>query len=189
MSAAHISWYTVRASGYTALVLLTLSMVLGLLMSLRVQSPRWPRYFTNELHAFVTLVALVFIGVHIAATIVDPYIHFGLSGSLIPFATAYQTLGMALGIVGAYLMLAVWISSKLQRQLGWRAWRAVHYSVFGVYALAVAHTIMAGEDGGTGWGEWITIGSMAIVCGLTALRMVDTIGRWRLTTGHGSTAG
>jgi hypothetical protein len=31
VTASHVAWYTVRASGYTALVLLTLSMVLGLL--------------------------------------------------------------------------------------------------------------------------------------------------------------
>ena len=170
MTAAHIAWYTVRASGYTALVLLTLSMVLGLLLSLNIRSARWPRFLTNDLHGFTTLVALVFIAVHLVATVLDPFMHFGLAGALVPFASTYRTIGMAAGIVAGYLMLAVWITSRLQRRIGWRTWRTLHYAVFGVYVLAVAHTLLTGEDGATSWGRWITIGSVVLVSALTALR-------------------
>ena len=173
MSTTSVAWYTVRASGYTALVLLTLSMLLGLVMSLRIRSPHWPRFLTNDLHAFVTLVSLVFIAIHVATTIVDPYIHFGLKGALVPFETGYRSIGMALGIVGTYLMLAVWISSQLQKWIGWRTWRALHYAVFAVYVMAVLHTVLAGEDGGTAWGRWITVGSVALVCSLLALRLTE----------------
>ena len=55
MTASHLAWYTVRASGDTALVLLTLSMVLGLLLGLNVRSARWPRFLTNELHGFTKI--------------------------------------------------------------------------------------------------------------------------------------
>ncbi len=171
MSASHLAWYSVRASGYTALLLLTLSMVSGILMSLKVRSAWWPRALTNELHAFLSLVSLVFIGIHVVTTILDPYAAFGLAGALVPFATGYQTLGMATGIVATYLMLAVWISSQLQSRIGWRTWRALHYSVFAVYVLSVVHTLMAGEDGSTTWGVWMTVVSVVIVCGMTAVRV------------------
>ena len=170
MTASHIAWYAVRASGYTALVLLTLSMVLGLLLSLNVKSARWPRFLTNDLHGFTTLVALVFIAVHLVATVLDPFMHFGLAGALVPFATGYRTIGMAAGIVAAYVMLAVWITSRLQRRIGWRTWRTLHYSVFAIYALSVAHTLVAGEDASTAWGRWIVVGSVVLVATLTALR-------------------
>ncbi len=173
MTAAHLDWYSVRASGYTALILLTVSMVLGLLLSMRVSSRRWPRFVTNQLHAFTTLVSLVFIGVHVGTTIVDPYVNFGLAGALVPFATGYRTLGMAVGIVATYLMVAIWISSRLQRQIGWRTWRALHYAVYAVYVLAIAHTITAGEDAATNWGRWTVIASAGIVGALTAARAVE----------------
>jgi methionine sulfoxide reductase heme-binding subunit len=173
MSASDLAWYAVRASGYTALILLTLSMVIGLLLSLHLQSPRWPRWLTNDLHAFVSLVSLIFIAIHVVTTIIDPYIHFGLAGALVPFATGYATWGMAFGIVAAYLMLAVWISSQLQRQIGWRTWRTLHFSVYGVYVFSIAHTIMAGEDASGGWGRWIALVSVSIIGGLTALRMLS----------------
>jgi hypothetical protein len=63
---------------YTALILLTLSMLLGP----HVASPSWPGFLTNELHAFLTLVALIFIAIHLATTVIDPYIHFGITGTL-----------------------------------------------------------------------------------------------------------
>jgi predicted ferric reductase len=170
VSAAHIAWYTVRASGYTALVLLTLSMVLGLLLSLNVRSARWPRFLTNDLHGFTTLVALVFVAIHMAATVLDPFMHFGLAGALVPFASGYRPIGMAAGIVAAYLMLAVWITSRLQRRIGWGTWRILHYAVFAIYALSVAHTLVAGEDASTAWGRWIVIASVVLVAALTALR-------------------
>ena len=34
MSASHLAWYTARASGYTALMMLTLSMVVGLVLAI-----------------------------------------------------------------------------------------------------------------------------------------------------------
>lgn len=170
MSAAHIAWYTVRASGYTALVLLTLSMVLGLLLGLNVKSARWPRFLTNDLHGFTTLVALVFVGIHIVATVLDPFMHFGLAGVLVPFASGYRPIGMAAGIVATYLMLAVWISSRLQRRIGWQRWRTLHYAVFAIYALSIGHTLLTGEDGSTTWGRWIIVGSVILVSMLTAVR-------------------
>jgi sulfoxide reductase heme-binding subunit YedZ len=170
VTASHVAWYTVRASGYTALVLLTLSMVLGLLLSLNVRSPRWPRFVTNDLHGFTTLVALVFIAIHLAATVLDPFMHFGLAGALVPFASGYRTIGMAAGIVAGYLMVAVWITSRLQRLIGWRTWRTLHYAVFAVYVLSIAHTLVTGEDGSTTWGRSIVVGSVVLVATLTALR-------------------
>jgi hypothetical protein len=52
VSASHLAWYTARASGYTALMMLTLSMVVGLVLGLQLHSPRWPRFLTTELHRF-----------------------------------------------------------------------------------------------------------------------------------------
>jgi len=62
-----VVWDVARAGGLAAYLLLTLSVALGLTLSLRWQRPRWPRLITNEMHSFVTLLTLVFVGVHVAA--------------------------------------------------------------------------------------------------------------------------
>jgi len=173
MSASHVIWYSARASGYTALVMLTLSMVMGLVLSLRLHSPRWPRFVTTELHRFVTLTALVFVGLHTVAVYVDPYMRFSAAAVLVPFHSPYRPLGMALGITASWLLLAVWISSQLQRRIGWRSWRRLHYGAFAVYALAVVHTIVLGEDTTSAWGRWLVIGSVLVVTCLAAARALD----------------
>src|SRR5579859_7621019 len=101
---SQVTWDTARAGGVVAYVLLSLSVVLGLALSMRWQRPRWPRLITNELHSFMTLLSLVFIGVHVLAVWIDPFTHFGWRDVLIPFATSYRTAWMAAGIVGLYLM-------------------------------------------------------------------------------------
>ena len=103
-----------RAGGLVAYLLLTLSVALGLALSLRWQRPRWPRLITNEMHSFMTLPTLVFVCVHVAAVWVDPFTRFGWRDVFIPLASAYRPLWLALGIVGLYLLLAVWISTQVR---------------------------------------------------------------------------
>jgi predicted ferric reductase len=172
VSASHVIWYTARAGGFTALLLLTLSMAIGMALGLRLHSPRWPRYVTTELHRFVTLTALVFVGIHSAAIAADPYMHFRLVDVLVPFAGSYRPLGMALGITASYLLLALWISSLLQRQIGWRSWRTLHYAAFAAYAFSVVHTILVGSDASSEWARWSVLASVAVVGGLAGLRFL-----------------
>jgi predicted ferric reductase len=120
-----------------------------------------------------TLTALVFVGLHTVAVFVDPYMGFTVAAVLIPFDSSYRPLAMALGITSSWVLLAVWISSQLQRRIGWRAWRKLHYGAFAVYVLALLHTILIGEDTQAGWGRWLIIGSVLVVTGLTAARLLD----------------
>jgi hypothetical protein len=57
-------WYATRATGLVALVLLTASMALGLLSSVRFQRSAWPRFVTLGLHRNLSLLALGFTAVH-----------------------------------------------------------------------------------------------------------------------------
>ena len=111
-----VTWDTARAGGLISYVLLTTAVCLGLVLRNHWQSTRWPRLVTNELHGYVSLLALVFIAVHVMAVAVDPFTHFGLSAVLVPFASHYRPVWMGLGIVALYLLLAVWVSSRLRRR-------------------------------------------------------------------------
>ena len=168
---AHLVWYVDRAAGYTALVLLTASIVLGLLLSLKVASPRWPRFLTNDLHQHITLMALVFIAIHGFAILIDPFMRFGWRDVLVPFGSAYHPLAMALGIVAGYLALAIWLSSRVRRQIGFRMWRRLHYATFLVYVFAGVHTLLIGNDRSTGWGRGVVAASVVLVVALTAIRI------------------
>jgi hypothetical protein len=98
-----VTWNIARAGGFTSYIMLALSVIVGLALSTQLQSPRrWPRLINSELHNFLTLLGTIFLGVHILAVWLDPFTHFGWNELLIPLASHYRPVWMALGIVGLY---------------------------------------------------------------------------------------
>lgn len=171
-----VTWTVARAGGFTSLVLLTLSVALGLALSMRWQRPAWPRRITNEMHSFLTLLSLAFLAVHGLAVWLDPFTRFNWNEIFIPFASHYRTTYMALGIVAAYLALAVWLSTQLRPWIGYALWRRLHGLAFGAYLLGLLHGIGTGSDTRTNWGMAIYAGSALLVGGLLCLRLLTPIG-------------
>ncbi|NNF69946.1 MAG: hypothetical protein HKN01_09260, partial [Acidimicrobiia bacterium] len=52
------------------------------------------------------------------------------------------------------------------------AWRAIHYTSFGLFFATAAHGLMAGADSTVPWVFWMYVLSSATVVGLTGLRML-----------------
>jgi len=102
-----LTWTVARAGGFLAYGLLTASVVFGLVLGLGWRSRRWTRFVTTETHRFITLVGLVFIVVHGVALLLDPFIGFSPLEILVPGLSHYRPLYVALGIVGAYLAIAI----------------------------------------------------------------------------------
>jgi len=172
-----VTWDTARAGGLISYVLLTSAVSLGLVLRNRWQSTRWPRLVTNELHGYVSLLALVFIAVHVLAVAIDPFTHFGFAAVLVPVATRYRPVWMSLGIVALYLLLAVWVSSRLRHRIGHRLWRQIHVLAFAVYAAATLHGLGTGSDTRTIWAGALYAVSIALVGSLLAVRLLAPSGR------------
>lgn len=167
-----VTWNIARAGGFTAYILLALAVIAGLALSTQLQSPgRWPRLINNELHNFLTLLGSVFLGVHILAVWLDPFTHFGWSELLIPLASHYRPVWMALGIVALYLGVAIGISTWLRPHIGYRWWRRLHVLTLGIFVLATVHGLGAGSDAQTWWALGIYLVS-SIVVGVLLCRRV-----------------
>jgi hypothetical protein len=170
--ASQLIWDVARAGGFAAYVLLALAVLLGLALSLRLQDRRrWPRFLNYELHRHLTLLALVFTAVHVAAVAVDPFTAFRLVEVLVPGASHYRPLWMGMGIVAADLGLAVGLSSLVERLIGHRLWRMLHHLAFVVFALATAHGLGTGSDTRTAWAEAVYAGAGGLVWVLTFARL------------------
>lgn len=167
-----VTWDVARAGGLTAYGLLTAAVIVGLALSLKYQSPRWPRLINSEWHNYLTLLSTIFLGVHVLAVVVDPYTHFGLAEILVPLASHYRPVWMAFGIVGLYLAIAIGISTWIRPLIGYQLWRRLHVLTLVVYALATIHGIFTGTDTLTWWGWAIYIGSVVPVGILTAIRLL-----------------
>ena len=171
-----ITWDIARAGGFTAYILLTLSVAVGLALTLQWQSPsKWPRLLNSELHNFVTLLALIFTGIHVLAVWIDPFTSFGWNEVFIPFASHYRPLWMALGIVALYLGLAIGLSTWLRPLIGYMWWRRLHVLTLVLYGLVTVHGIATGSDTQTWWGVLIYVASVALVGGLLLSRLLTPV--------------
>lgn len=167
-----VTWDIARAGGFTAYILLTLAVIVGLALSTKLQSPsRWPRLINSELHNFLTLLGTVFLAVHVLAVWIDPFTHFGLNEMLIPLASHYRPVWMALGIVALYLGIAIGISTLLRPRIGYSWWRRLHVLTLGIFLLATVHGIATGSDTQTIWALGIYVVSSAAVALLLIRRV------------------
>ncbi|MBE3558354.1 MAG: ferric reductase-like transmembrane domain-containing protein [Ktedonobacteraceae bacterium] len=168
-----VTWDVARAGGLLAYVLLTVSVALGLALSMQLQSPsKWPRLINSELHNFLTLLALVFTVIHVLAVWIDPFTQFGLNEILIPLVSHYRPLWMALGIVALYLGIAVGISTLLRSTIGYTWWRRLHLLTLLAFGMVTVHGIATGSDTKTWWGLAIYVASVALVGGLLIRRLL-----------------
>ena len=125
-----ILWYLARGSGLAALVVLTLSVVLGIVTSVRWTNPRWPRFVIELLHRNSSLLAFALIVVHVAAVVLDGFAPIGWKDAVIPFASPYRPLWLGLGSVAFDLLVAILVTSLLRHRIGHRTWRFVHWFAY-----------------------------------------------------------
>ena len=159
-----ILWFATRGAGIVSLLLFTAVTCLGLLAVVRWQSPSWPRFLTVELHRTLALLSLIFLGVHIVTAVLDPFTSLGWLAAILPLASTYRPLAVALGVIALDLMLALVITSLLRERIGQRAWRAVHWLAYGAWPLAVLHGVTAGTDTPAAW-TWAVNGVCVLAVG------------------------
>jgi sulfoxide reductase heme-binding subunit YedZ len=170
-----ILWYIDRGSGLAALLLLTTSVVLGVVSVARVHSQRWPRFALAQLHRNLSLLALTFGAVHVLTSVIDSYVPISVADAFIPFVAAYKPFWLALGTIGADLMLAVLITTALRRRLGFRAWRTVHLLSYACWGTSVIHSVGIGSDARSAiWGVMILAACIGAVGGAIVQRTAPT---------------
>jgi len=164
-------WYSTRVTGFVALILLTVVLVMGILISTRVGGRRVGRFEINELHRALSMTAMIFVGIHIVATVVDTYVPTGWISALIPFTSPYKSLDISIGTVAFDLMLAVWLTSLVKERIEPRVWRAIHWASYASFVAAATHAFVIGTDHRTHWG-------LAVLAGCVAVAALATV--WRI---------
>lgn len=139
-------WYFSRASGLVAYGLLWGSVVAGLLLSGRQLPKAIPPALVLEWHRTLSGMALGFAVFHALVLVGDRYIGFTLGDLLIPLSGNFEPLWVAGGQLALGLLAALLASSVWRRQLGNQAWRALHYTAFATYWLALAHALVLGSE-------------------------------------------
>ena len=167
--APHLFWITSRAAGFTALILASLAVSVGLVMSIKLLRGRvLDLRVTHEILSLSTLVALV---VHAGSLLGDQYLHPSLADITVPLAGAYKTVWTSLGIVSGWSLIVLGLSYYARRWIGAVRWRKLHRFTALAWIAGLVHSLGEGTDAGQLW----FLAMVAIVV-IPALALLAT--RW-----------
>ncbi len=169
-------WYLTRATGLVSLLLLTASVVLGIIGVQRWKSRRWPRFLTGGLHRSVSLLAVAFLAVHVVTAVTDSFVTIRWVNVFVPFTGTYRPVWLGLGAVASDLLIALIITSVARHRIGYRVWRAVHWATYACWPVALIHGLGTGTDARQPWALATFLGSLAAVSGATWWRLSTTDG-------------
>jgi DMSO/TMAO reductase YedYZ heme-binding membrane subunit len=173
-------WYCARATGEVALVLLTATVVLGSLVATRVGGEAVGRFELNELHRSVSMLAVVFVAIHVTVTVADSYVPIGVFSALVPFTSSYRRLPVAIGTIAIDLMLAAWISSLAKERIRHSSWRFIHWFGWLCLGAAITHGFVTGSDAHQPW-------SLALTASFASAAVAAAV--WRVTRRPARAAG
>jgi DMSO/TMAO reductase YedYZ heme-binding membrane subunit len=139
-------WYVVRASGVVAWLLLTASVLWGIVLSTKAfprhRRPAW----LLDLHRWLGGLTICFVGIHLTALVADNYTTFTLADLAIPFASTWKPGAVALGVVAAWSLLAVEVTSLAMKRLPRKFWHTIHLVSYLTFWLTSLHAAFAGTD-------------------------------------------
>lgn len=165
-------WYLGRGTGVVSLLLLTVSTVLGIGTRSGRPAPWLPRFAVAALHRNTSLLATVFLVVHVVTLLFDPYAQLDVLDTVFPFLAGYAPFWVGLGTLTLDLMAALVVTSLLRHRIGHRTWRAIHWTAYASWPIALVHALGSGSDAGSMW--------FLVLAGASAVAVAGAV-FWRLS--------
>jgi methionine sulfoxide reductase heme-binding subunit len=163
-------WLLARATGITAYVLLTLSVLAGLMVKARPFGMAIKPAHAVDLHKTLALLSLTALALHGITLVLDHTVEIGVLALLVPGTAPYRPFWTGMGVLAGELMLIVYVSFGLRRRIGARNWRRLHWTTYGAFAAATAHGVMAGSDSSQPWALFLYLAAIGAVAMATAWR-------------------
>jgi sulfoxide reductase heme-binding subunit YedZ len=163
----HLFWITSRAAGIVALVLASLAVSLGLVMSLKLARRRGPDLIA--IHEILSLSALVAIAVHGLSLLGDPYLKATLADISIPFVFGYKSMWTSMGIFAGWGLALLGLSYYARRHIGSSRWRKLHRFTAVLWLAGLVHALGEGTDAGQIW--FLAMIAIVVIPALALLAM------------------
>ena len=141
-----ILWYLNRSTGVVAIVLLTVTTVLGVLAIGGRPAGRVPRFVTQAFHRNVALLSVLLLIGHLVTAVLDEFVEIRWYEVFIPFVGSYEPLWVGFGAIATDLMIIVVITSMFRTRMNHNLWRGLHVTTYGLWAAAIGHGIGVGTD-------------------------------------------
>ena len=144
-----IFWYVTRSSALISWLGAALSMLVGMMTSSRLLGRRPTIPWLVDLHRGFAGLAVIFLLIHLGSLYLDGFIQFGFLDLLVPWVATVPGLSrssMAYGVIAAWLIAAVQISSYFKDRISGDVWRTIHLTSFASLGFGTLHAIEAGSD-------------------------------------------
>jgi len=164
-------WYLSRAAGFTAYLLLFVSVALGIAIGTRFADRIAKRNTIFDLHRFTTILALAFTLFHVYILLLDGFFNFSVWQLSLPFLSPYRRWQTAVGVFAMYALALIIVSFYVRQFIGYRAWRAIHFVTFAMFGAVALHGITAGTDTAEPWAKLIYIATGAATLALIIYRV------------------
>jgi sulfoxide reductase heme-binding subunit YedZ len=162
-------WLLARSTGLTAYVLVTCSVVAGLILKSRPFASLRPAAVADT-HRVLALLGLGAVALHGAALLLDTTVHLSPAALLVPGLSPYRPVATGIGVIAAELMVVVYASFSLRRRIGARNWRRLHWATFAIFAAATVHGLGTGTDSTRPWASVLYLSAIALVVFAVAWR-------------------
>ena len=167
-------WYLTRGFGLIDLVLLTATLVMGLTQVVRYARPGLPRFLIAAVHKNISILAVVFLAVHVMTAVADTFAPISIVSVFVPFAGKYRPVWLGFGALALDLLVALVVTSLLRERIGHRTWRVLHWAAYLCWPVAIVHGLGTGSDTKLGW--VLAINALCLAAGIAAIW-------WRLAHG------
>jgi sulfoxide reductase heme-binding subunit YedZ len=165
-------WLLARATGLTAYVLLTLSVLAGLVVKAKPFGRALKPATAVDFHRFVALLGIAMVALHGVTLVLDETVAIGLGALLVPGLAPYRPLWTGVGVLAGELMVLIYVSFALKKRIGQKNWRRLHWATYATFAAATAHGLMAGSDSAEPWALGLYLGAVGAVVAATVWRVL-----------------
>ena len=171
-------WYATRGLGVSTLIVLTGTVVIGIVTAVRWSGQTTPAFVAADIHRNLSLLAVLLLAAHIVTTVLDPFAHISVRDVIIPVGAAYRPVWLGYGVVATDILIAVIATSLLRERIGPRMWRWLHWAAYASWPLAVVHGLGTGSDARAPWLIAVVVSCVVAVL----LALIERIRRGPLIT-------
>lgn len=142
-------WYVTRSAAIITWLASAASILVGLMTSSRVLGRKPTIPWLVDLHRMFAAMTVTFLIIHMASLWLDSFVRFRFDDLLIPWVADVPGLSrssIAWGVIAAWLVAAVQLTSLVKDRLAERLWRSIHLLSFGVLGLGTLHAVQAGSE-------------------------------------------
>ena len=167
-------WALGRGTGIVALVMFTITLVLGIVTRSGRSVGGLGRFGVADVHRTAALTGTGLVAVHVGSLLFDPYAQLHLLDLVLPFLGSYRPLYLGLGTLAVDLLAVVTVVSLLRHRVGPRVFRTVHWLTYLLWPVALVHALGTGTDAASVWMTGLAVACFTAVTAAVGWRLLPS---------------